>query len=207
MIYELAVVVKPDAAQDQIEAVKQVIESVTKENKGSVLLTDEWGTMKFPQPTSEGLESGQYVYFIYSSATDINPEIQRRLSINENVVKYLAVKIGEAGSEESILKNFKSPFSKSKSGSIVDEGEGEDSEKNKRKFAKRKNCWFTAKNIKADWKDPNTYSWLVNEFGKISPARVSGVSRKHQRFVNNAIKRARQIGVASYMNNRVAERV
>ncbi|OFZ37462.1 MAG: 30S ribosomal protein S18 [Bdellovibrionales bacterium RIFOXYD12_FULL_39_22] len=55
------------------------------------------------------------------------------------------------------------------------------------------------------WKDPATYSWLISEFGKISPARVSGISRKYQRRITSEIKMARQLGIASYLSNRIAE--
>ncbi|MCB9063201.1 MAG: 30S ribosomal protein S18 [Halobacteriovoraceae bacterium] len=207
MIYELAVVARPDATEDQVASLKKIVSEVTEANLGSVLLSDDWGTMRFPQPTSSGLQSGNYLYFIYKSDSAANKEIQRRLGINESVIKYMFVKLGEASQEQQILKNYKTPFSKAKKGTEVEDTEGEESEKGRKKFAKRKNCWFTSNKLIADWKDPNTYAWLVNEFGKIGPARVSGVSRKHQRFVNTAIKRARQIGVASYMNNRIAERI
>jgi ribosomal protein S18 len=63
-------------------------------------------------------------------------------------------------------------------------------------------AFFKSNNIIADWKDPKTYSWLVNEFGKISAARVSGVSRKHQRYVTTAIKRARTLGIISHISSR-----
>ena len=75
---------------------------------------------------------------------------------------------------------------------------------NRKKFARKKTCWFAAKSIKADWKDPKTYGWLVNEFGKISPARVTSISRKHQRFANNAVKRARNIGLISQLSDQTA---
>ena len=84
-------------------------------------------------------------------------------------------------------------------GEIVDpDGERRD----RKRFSKGKHCFFKSNNIEANWKDPKTYSWLVNEFGKISAARVSGVSRKHQRYVTTAIKRARNLGIISHLSNR-----
>jgi ribosomal protein S18 len=71
-------------------------------------------------------------------------------------------------------------------------------------FSKRKSCYFSAKKTQPDWKDPSTYSWLVNEFGKISPARVTGLRPKYQRMATSAIKRGRCMGLISYMSNNVA---
>ena len=107
------------------------------------------------------------------------------------------------------MENYKCPFSTGKyKGSVTDslkDDAEETVEKDRRKFARKKSCWFTAKKVKADWKDPGTYAWLINEFGKITPARVSGISRKHQRFADYAIKRARQVGLASSLTGRIAE--
>jgi len=74
-------------------------------------------------------------------------------------------------------------------------------DKDRRMFARKKACWFCAKNDLPDWKDPFSYAWLVNEFGKISPARVTGVCSKHQRKATTAIKRGRDIGFISAISN------
>ena len=71
-------------------------------------------------------------------------------------------------------------------------------------FSKRKSCWFSEKKTTPDWKDPSSYAWLVNEFGKISPARVTGLRPKYQRMATSAIKRGRCMGLISYMSNHVA---
>ena len=77
-----------------------------------------------------------------------------------------------------------------------------DVDKDRRMFSRKKNCWFCAKDASPDWKNPHSYSWLVNEFGKISPARVSGLCSKHQRHATTAIKRGRNIGVLSIVSNK-----
>lgn len=80
-----------------------------------------------------------------------------------------------------------------------------DIEKDRKMFSKRKNCWFCGKKSNPDWKRPDTYSWLVNEFGKISPARVSGLCAAHQRGAKTAIKRGRNMSFISYVSNKVLQ--
>ncbi len=82
---------------------------------------------------------------------------------------------------------------------------GYDVDKDRRMFAKKKSDWFIAKKTTPDWKDPQTYSWLVNEFGKISPARVTGLTPKNHRKAVAAIKRGRQMGLISYLSNQTAK--
>jgi ribosomal protein S18 len=166
------------------------------------MVQDNWGVKTFAQPTRSGKETGNYSYFIFRANNGANKEIARRLRIDESVLKFANFKLGEDDQVQSLLKSYKTPLSKKYNGSVIEE-EGDDGERRDRKrFSKGKHCFFKSNNIEANWKDPKTYSWLVNEFGKISAARVSGVSRKHQRFVTSSIKRARNLGIISHISNR-----
>ena len=212
MIYELSVVTKPELGSDAHAQMSEIVKDALKGFEGELLLADDWGKLELAQPYANGAKHGHFHYFIFKSNTQANTELVRRFGINEGVLRSLIFNIGEDDKKDSIVKEFKSPFSKTHRGSVLDNKKDdeeemfEDMEEDRRKFAKRKSCWFTAKKIKADWKDPQTWNWLVSEFGKISPARVSGISKKHQRFSNSAIKHARQLGISSYLSNRVADR-
>lgn len=208
MIYELSLVAKTELSDDQISALGQIVKDVVSQNEGEVLVEDDWGRLTFAQPTSAGVQTGHFVYFIFKANNEANVELTRRFKINEGHLKHLIIKLGDDENAGDLVKTYKTPFSKKYKGSVLDEskdGERSDVEKDRRKFSRRKTCWFTAKKITADWKDPQTFNWLVNEFGKISPARISSISRKHQRFANTAIKRARQLGIASHLSNTVAQ--
>jgi len=209
MIYELALVARPESSDDQVNSLKDLVKDVLKSTKGELLLEDDWGTLTYAQPDKNGVTRGRYLYLVFKT-DDIanNNELARRFKINEDVLRHMIVLLSDNNDDqEKLLKAYKCPNSKSHSGSVTDEEETDSGEgdKERRRFSKRKNCWFSARKFKADWKDPKTFSWLVNEFGKITPARVSGISVKHQRFVTTAIKRARNIGLASYLSNHVAE--
>lgn len=78
-----------------------------------------------------------------------------------------------------------------------------DLEKDRRMFSRKKNCWFCAKEISPDWKDPYSYSWLVNEFGKIAPSRINGLCATHQRQATTAIKRGRNMCLIGHLSNQI----
>ncbi len=207
MIYELALVAKPETDEAKLDSLKKIVHDVVAQFEGEVIVEDDWGKKAFAQPTSEGVTHAQFLYFIFKANNENNVELNRRFGISEDVIKSSIFKLGEDNTADAIVKAYKTPFSKKYPGSVTDvEGENSgDMEKNRKRFARRKSCWFTANKIKADWKDPATYSWLVNEFGKISPGRISGITRKHQKIATTSIKRARQLGIASYLSNRVTE--
>lgn len=207
MLYEIAVAHGSDASEEVVAKTLNSIKEAIANTQGEVVVEDSWGRIRFAQPTSDGKDTGRFDYLVYSCDGTANEEINRLLRINESVLKSMIVKLHKNETTESVIKNYKCPYSTTKKGSVVDEFEekGSDLHKDRRKFSKRKTCWFTAKNVRADWKDPNTYSWLVNEFGKISAKRVSGISRKHQRWATTAIKQARTMGFVSHTSGRTAQ--
>ena len=203
MVYELALAMKSGFGDEDVTKTQEMVISIVQAHEGDVLISDDWGHLSLPQETNRGTNSIRMLYFIYSANNENNRELVRRLRIAEGVVRHMIALLGDESNAGTIVKNLKTPFSKKYPGSVTDGEEG-GGEEDKKKLARRKNCYFTARNIRADWKDPKTYVWLVNEFGKISPARVSNVSRKHQRFVTTAIKRARNIGFIAHTSNQVA---
>src|SRR5262245_26988699 len=69
----------------------------------------------------------------------------------------------------------------------------------KRGFARRKVCRFCAdRNVKIDYKDPQTLKYLITDRGKIIPRRISGNCATHQRHVAVATKRARMIALMPF---------
>lgn len=205
MIYETAFVVRPDASEEAVNSVKNALAEAFKEHGAEVLVTDAWGVKTFAQPAESGLKKGAYHYFMYKGAGKLNAEIERRFLINENLVRHLIIKLGEDKDQAEIVKNYKNPNNSQANADLEDDGGyGGGEDKDKKMHSKRKSCWFSAKKTSPDWKDPKSYSWLVNEFGKISPARVTGLTPTFQRRANEAIKRGRNMLLISYQSNETA---
>ena len=201
MIYETAFVVRPDASEEVVASIKNSLTETFKQFGAEVLVNDSWGVKTFAQPTESGLKKGAYHYFMYKGAGNLNAEIERKFRINENLVRYLIIKLGEDKHQDEIVKAYKNP-NHTQAAQVEDEFGGDD--KDKKMHSKRKSCWFSAKKTSPDWKDPKSYSWLVNEFGKISPARITGLTPTFQRRANEAIKRGRNMLLISYQSNEVA---
>ena len=69
--------------------------------------------------------------------------------------------------------------------------------------AKRKKvCIFCADKVSfIDYKDSAKHRKFIIERGKILPRRVSGACAEHQRELNTAIKRARQVALLPYITD------
>jgi small subunit ribosomal protein S18 len=67
-------------------------------------------------------------------------------------------------------------------------------------FRRRKVCKFCADKIDdINYKDVKLIAPFVPERGKILPRRISGTCAAHQRKLQTAIKRARQIALVPYV--------
>lgn len=89
--YELAVVVsakiEDDARAEVIEKVKDLITRVG----GNVTDVDEWGKRRFAYEIQKMKEA--YYYFIHFEAkSDVPDEIEQRIRIMDNVIRYLCVR-------------------------------------------------------------------------------------------------------------------
>jgi small subunit ribosomal protein S18 len=68
--------------------------------------------------------------------------------------------------------------------------------------ARRRGCTCCSDDaVPVDYKDPQGLRYFVTERGKIVPRRISGLCAKHQRSVQLAVKRARNIALLPFTSN------
>lgn len=67
---------------------------------------------------------------------------------------------------------------------------------------RRRGCTYCSDDAQpVDYKDPQAMRYFVTERGKIVPRRISGLCAKHQRSVQLAVKRARNIALLPFTSN------
>ena len=77
---------------------------------------------------------------------------------------------------------------------------GKDGQQRRPMFRRRKVCKFCADKIDdINYKDVKLLGPFVPERGKILPRRISGTCATHQRKLQTAIKRARQLALIPYV--------
>ena len=68
------------------------------------------------------------------------------------------------------------------------------------RYRPRKYTRINVENI--DYKDLNTLRRFISDRGKIRSRRVTGLSRRHQRQLALAVKRAREVALLPYVGER-----
>ncbi len=91
--YETLILFNPDMGNTQRqEALDDLTNVIEQEYKGKLLLTDDWGMKELAYPVEKHTR-GHYVRIEYGVPGDAISEIERKLRLNENVFKFLTVKL------------------------------------------------------------------------------------------------------------------
>lgn len=78
--------------------------------------------------------------------------------------------------------------------------ENNNTEKRPFKKQRRRPCQFCVDHAKfIDYKDTSKIRRFVSERGKIVPRRISGCCAKHQRWMTEAVKRARHLALFAFV--------
>lgn len=93
-LYEELFIVKPDATDEEIDPlVENLTQLITKEG-GNVQVTEKWGTRKLAYQVGRYLD-GYYILLRFDATGATIKEMERRLRVNDLVIKYLTVRLDE----------------------------------------------------------------------------------------------------------------
>jgi small subunit ribosomal protein S6 len=93
-IYENLFIVKPDATEEEIDAlIEQMSKNVTAAG-GTIDKVDKWGKRRLAYRVEKNRE-GFYVLLQFSAEPEIVKEFERRMRVQDSVIKFLTVRIDE----------------------------------------------------------------------------------------------------------------
>jgi len=94
-LYDLIFIARPATPEDEIKKVLSTIEHACAEKGGKIEKTEHWGTRKLAYRVAKHRE-GIYVYQqIRTSHGELIAELERRLRVQDAVIKYLTVRLDE----------------------------------------------------------------------------------------------------------------
>ncbi|HXR75266.1 MAG TPA: 30S ribosomal protein S6 [Bryobacteraceae bacterium] len=93
-IYEELFIVRPDATDEQIDPLVEQLKDIIAQTGGTLDKTEKWGVRRLAYRIGK-LTEGHYILLQFSAGAEAVKEIQRRLRVNDLVVKFLTVRIDE----------------------------------------------------------------------------------------------------------------
>lgn len=100
--YETTYISKPDTGEDAQRNFLEKLKGIIKAHGGEVIAVEDWGRRRLAYPIQKETR-GVYTHVVYSGNNTLVAELERNLRINEQVVRFLTVKI----TDEIDVKTFK----------------------------------------------------------------------------------------------------
>ncbi len=93
-VYEVMYSAEPGTADDTITQLNEAIEKLVTDGGGSVVKTDVMGVRKLAYPIQKHTD-GYYVLFEIEGSGQEIAELERRMRVNDLIMRYLTVRVDE----------------------------------------------------------------------------------------------------------------
>jgi small subunit ribosomal protein S6 len=94
-LYDLIFIARPATPEEEMKKLEHVVEHAVSEKAGKIEKTEHWGTRKLAYRVAKHRE-GIYVYYqIRTTHGELITELERRLKVQDNVIKYLTIRLDE----------------------------------------------------------------------------------------------------------------
>ncbi len=100
--YEHVVIARQDISQQQAETLNELIKSQVEEASGSVAKTEYWGLRQLAYKVKKN-RKGHYTLFSIDCTPDAMKEVERQLSLNEDVLRFLTLRVEELETGPSVV--------------------------------------------------------------------------------------------------------
>jgi len=103
--YETIFIVKPNVAEDEIEAMTGKAVSTIEGDGGTIIRINNWGLKKLAYLIKKEYQ-GYYVYLDYAGVPASVAEIERIFRIDDRILKYLTVKLADSCDPEAVKEEL-----------------------------------------------------------------------------------------------------
>ena len=90
--YEMGTVFKPTLDEEALKAELEKVQGLIERFGGTIEKIDEWGKRRLAYEINY-ITEGFYVFYTFSAEPDAPAEIESRMRIMENVIRYLIIRL------------------------------------------------------------------------------------------------------------------
>ncbi|HWY43618.1 MAG TPA: 30S ribosomal protein S6 [Candidatus Sulfotelmatobacter sp.] len=94
-LYDLIFIARPATPEDEIKKVISSIEHACTEKGGKIEKAEHWGTRKLAYRVAKHREGMYYYHQIRTTHGELITELERRLHVQDSVIKYLTIRLDE----------------------------------------------------------------------------------------------------------------
>jgi len=104
--YEQVCIARPELSTTQVDGLKEKCTSILEQNGGKVVDTEYWGARRLAYRIKKN-RKGHYLFLKIDSPASAVQELERLLRIDEDVIRFLTVKVDAHSDEPSAMMKAK----------------------------------------------------------------------------------------------------
>jgi small subunit ribosomal protein S6 len=101
-LYECVLIARQDISAAQAEALSEQFAQIIRDNGGTIEKTEYWGLKTLTYKVKKN-RKGHYTLFNISAPAAAVAEMERNMSINEDVLRYMTVRVDELDANPSAM--------------------------------------------------------------------------------------------------------
>ena len=117
--YETIFILQPELSEDDIKSVTAKAQDVISTYKGECFRMDDWGIRKLAYPIKKSAR-GRYYYLRFDGDSALIAELERRLRLDDKVLRYQSVNITDLPERIAAEKKVEAPEA------VTEEGQEEE---------------------------------------------------------------------------------
>lgn len=99
-IYELTYIARQEITEADVKAITKEITDAITAGKGKIHKTEDWGLRDFEYEINKA-KRGYYTHLILEVEYPILAEVERKMKLHEDIIRFLTIRADEVDSEES----------------------------------------------------------------------------------------------------------
>ncbi|MFW2852767.1 30S ribosomal protein S6 [Sphingomonas sp. TX0543] len=101
-LYEHVFLARQDLAQAQVDALAEAATKIVEDHNGKVVKTETWGLRSIAYRIAKNRKA-HYVMLEIDAPGDTVAELERQSQINEDIIRYMTVKVDEHENGPSVM--------------------------------------------------------------------------------------------------------
>ncbi len=90
--YETIFIAQPELGEEELKGLTEKVQEVISSMKGECKRLEDWGVRKLAYPVKKCLR-GRYFYLNFTANSTLIAELERRLRLDDKVIRYQSVKL------------------------------------------------------------------------------------------------------------------
>lgn len=123
--YETTYILRPNLGEEQFTEIIDRTNAIITNDDGAIICLDRWGMKRLAYEIKKEVQ-GYYVYLNYAAPGKTVDEIERIFRIDDRVLRYLTIKLGDSMNAEAIEVEKQRIAEKAAARKQAEEEQGED---------------------------------------------------------------------------------